>query len=225
VIRGSHTMPRMDPPEPRKNPTAALLIGLETAALLGFSAAVALTGLALTFYYRPSGDYAFPDARYLEFDVPFGMLLRNLHRWIGFLWVLAALANGGAAVLAWAGGAGRRGLFWAGGIALLFLAGSWTGHRVPWDQLGAWAVTVGTDMARRTPMLHHDGPFAVAVLGSAGTVSPRYDAREMLLGGTLAGSRGLRYFFWTHCVALPLATTALLVLNVRYLWRAARRLR
>ena len=38
----------------------------------------AVTGVLLMFYYRPTAEYAFRDVQYLEFDIPFGMLLRNM---------------------------------------------------------------------------------------------------------------------------------------------------
>jgi len=39
------------------------------------------TGALLMFYYHPSKVQAFRDILYLEHDVPFGKLLRNMHRW------------------------------------------------------------------------------------------------------------------------------------------------
>ncbi len=33
-----------------------------------------VTGVYLTFYYRPTAEYAYADMKYLEFDMPFGML-------------------------------------------------------------------------------------------------------------------------------------------------------
>jgi quinol-cytochrome oxidoreductase complex cytochrome b subunit len=37
-------------------------------------------------------EYAYADMKYLEFDMPFGMLMRNMHRWaahamIVFVWL------------------------------------------------------------------------------------------------------------------------------------------
>ncbi|PYX25447.1 MAG: cytochrome B6, partial [Acidobacteria bacterium] len=37
------------------------------------------TGVLLMFYYHPSKVQAFRDVLYLEHDVPFGKLLRNMH--------------------------------------------------------------------------------------------------------------------------------------------------
>ena len=42
-----------------------------------------VTGVYLMFYYRPVAQYAYADMKYLEFDMPFGMLMRNMHRWEG----------------------------------------------------------------------------------------------------------------------------------------------
>src|SRR3990172_2570616 len=51
-----------------------------------------VTGIYLMFYYRPVAEYAYADMKYLEFDMPFGMLMRNMHRWaahtmIVFVWM------------------------------------------------------------------------------------------------------------------------------------------
>jgi hypothetical protein len=47
------------------------------------------TGTLLMFYYHPSKVQAFRDVLYLEHDVPFGRLLRNMHRWAAHLMVIA----------------------------------------------------------------------------------------------------------------------------------------
>lgn len=40
-----------------------------------------VTGVILMFYYRPAGEYAYDDMKYLMNDVAFGPLMRNMHRW------------------------------------------------------------------------------------------------------------------------------------------------
>src|ERR1700730_8360474 len=47
------------------------------------------TGVLLMFYYHPTKVQAFRDVLYLEHDVPFGKLLRNMHRWAAHLMVIA----------------------------------------------------------------------------------------------------------------------------------------
>jgi hypothetical protein len=50
-----------------------------------------VTGVILMFYYRPVGEYAYFDMKYLQYDVPFGMLMRNMHRWAAHAMVLEIL--------------------------------------------------------------------------------------------------------------------------------------
>ena len=40
-----------------------------------------VTGVLLMFYYHQTKVQAFRDVLYLEHDVPFGKILRNMHRW------------------------------------------------------------------------------------------------------------------------------------------------
>ena len=47
------------------------------------------TGVLLMFYYHPTKIQAFRDILYLENDVPFGKLLRNMHRWAAHLMIIA----------------------------------------------------------------------------------------------------------------------------------------
>ena len=47
------------------------------------------TGVLLMFYYHPTKVQAFRDILYLENDVPFGKLLRNMHRWAAHLMIIA----------------------------------------------------------------------------------------------------------------------------------------
>ena len=51
---------------------------------------------------------------------------------------------------------------WLSGLVLLglILAFALTGYLLPWDQLAVWAITVGSNMARATPLLGHEGPGA-----------------------------------------------------------------
>ena len=82
---------------------------------------------------------------------------------------------------------------------VLTLLLSFTGYLLPDDQLGFWAVTVGTNMARATPGLGHEGPF-----GSLLGMTPYNDVRFALLGGSIVDANALlRAYIW-HCIAIPL---------------------
>ena len=108
---------------------------------------------------------------------------------------------------------------WGVGVILLKLTLllSFTGYLLPWDQLAIWAITVGTNMARATPGLGHEGPGA-AFLGydNFQLVHAKDDIRFMLLGGSIVGPAALLRFYVLHCVFLPLVAGFLMAVHF---WR------
>ncbi len=121
------------------------------------------TGVLLMFYYHPTKVQAFRDILYLENDVPFGKLLRNMHRWAAHLMIIAVWLHMFRVFLT--GSYKRpREFNWCVGVLLMVLTLllSFTGYLLPDDQLGFWAVTVGTNMARATPGLGNEGPVRFA---------------------------------------------------------------
>jgi cytochrome b6 len=152
------------------------------------------------FYYHPTKAEAYRDILYLHHDVPFGQLLRNMHRWGAHLMVIAVWLHMMRVFMT--GSYKRpREFNWCVGVILMVLTLllSFTGYLLPDDQLGFWAVTVGTNMARATPLLGHEGPFG-AQLG----MTPYNDVRFALLGGSIVDANALlRAYIW-HCIAIPL---------------------
>jgi cytochrome b6 len=158
------------------------------------------TGVLLMFYYHPTKIQAFRDILYLENDVPFGKLLRNMHRWAAHLMIIAVWLHMFRVFLTGAYKRPRE-FNWCIGVILMVLTLllSFTGYLLPDDQLGFWAVTVGTNMARATPLLGHEGPF-----GSQLGMTPYNDVRFALLGGSIVDANALlRAYIW-HCIAIPL---------------------
>jgi quinol-cytochrome oxidoreductase complex cytochrome b subunit len=170
------------------------------------------TGVLLMFYYHPTKVDAFRDILYLEHDVPFGKLLRNMHRWAAHLMVITTWLHMFRVVLT--GSYKRpREFNWAVGVVLLVLTLllSFTGYLLPDDQLGFWAVTVGTNMARATPMLGSEGPFGIQ-LG----MTQYNDVRFGLLGGSIVDSNALlRSYIW-HCIGIPLVASIFMAVHF---WR------
>jgi quinol-cytochrome oxidoreductase complex cytochrome b subunit len=102
---------------------------------------------------------------------------------------------------------------WCVGVILLVftLLLSFTGYLLPDDQLGYWAVTVGTNMARATPLLGHEGPFGPQLGMTAAN-----DVRFALLGGTIVDANALlRAYIW-HCIAIPIVVSVFLAVHF---WR------
>jgi len=170
------------------------------------------TGALLMFYYHPSKIQAFRDILYLEHDVPFGKLLRNMHRWAAHLMIITVWLHMFRVFLTGSYKKPRE-FNWSVGVILMLLTMllSFTGYLLPDDQLGFWAVTVGTNMARATPMLGNEGPFG-AQLG----MTPYNDVRFALLGGSIVDSNALlRSYIW-HCIAIPLIASNFMVVHF---WR------
>ncbi len=170
------------------------------------------TGVLLMFYYHPSKIQAFRDILYLEHDVPFGKLLRNMHRWAAHLMIIAVWLHMFRVFMT--GSYKRpREFNWCVGVLLMVLTLllSFTGYLLPDDQLGFWAVTVGTGMAKATPLLGTEGPF-----GPQLGMTPFNDVRFALLGGSIVDANALlRAYIW-HCIAIPLIAFAFMVVHF---WR------
>lgn len=170
------------------------------------------TGILLMFYYHPTKGQAYLDILYLEADVPFGKLLRNMHRWAAHLMVITTWLHMLRVVMTGSYKTPRE-FNWCVGVVLLVLTLllSFTGYLLPDDQLGFWAVTVGTNMARATPILGHEGPF-----GPELGLTQYNDVRFGLLGGSIVDANALlRSYIW-HCIAIPVILSVLLAVHF---WR------
>src|ERR1700732_2551679 len=170
------------------------------------------TGVLLMFYYHPTKVQAFRDILYLENDVPFGKLLRNMHRWAAHLMIIAVWLHMFRVFMTGSYKQPRE-FNWCVGVVLLVLTLllSFTGYLLPDDQLGFWAVTVGTNMARATPLLGTEGPFG-AFLG----MTPYNDVRFALLGGSVVDANALFGAYIWHCIAIPLIASIFMALHF---WR------
>ena len=171
-----------------------------------------ITGLILMLYYRPTPEHAYQDMKYLDFDVPFGMFQRNMHRWAAHAMVIVVWIHMLRVFLTGSYKAPRQ-FNWVVGVHLLVLTMllSFTGYLLPWDQLSMWAVTVGTNMAGATPFIGHEGPFH----GVTG-VTAQTDIRAAMLGDAMVAGPALLRFYVLHCIILPLMISLGMVLHF---WR------
>src|SRR6516165_10744924 len=170
-----------------------------------------VTGVLLMFYYRPTLEHAYNDILALRDVVTLG-ILRELHRWGAHAMVITIWLHMYRVFLTGSYKPPRE-FNWGVGVILLVLTLllSFTGYLLPWDQLAIWAVTVGTNMARATPLIGHQGPF-----GPELGVTPRYDMRALLLGGTIVGPPALMRFYVLHCIFIPVIASILMILHF---WR------
>ena len=170
---------------------------------LGGTAAVLIfllfgTGLMLKFAYQPSPDRAYDSIVYLNSQIPFGRLLRNVHRWsangllfVVFLHFLRVFYTGAFAA--------PRQFNWIIGLVLFsaVVFSNFTGYLLPWDQLAYWAITISTSMLDYIPGI--------------GT-----GLKQWILGGVEPGPKTLMNFYAIHTAILP----ALLLFFVPFhFWR------
>ena len=178
---------------------------------------LAITGILLMFYYRPTAEYAFVDMIALREHVPLGVM-RELHRWGAHLMVIAVWLHMFRVFLTGSYKPPRE-FNWGVGVILLTLTLllSFTGYLLPWDQLAIWAVTVGTNMARATPFLGHEGPGAAFLtLEGVNLVHAGDDVRFGLLAGRFVGEATLLRFYVLHCIAFPFIIVILIAIHF---WR------
>ncbi len=156
------------------------------------------SGLVLKFAYQPSASGAYESIDYLNSQIPFGQLLRNLHRWganglllIVFLHFLRVFYTGAYTA--------PRQFNWVIGLVLFgtVVFSNFTGYLLPWDQLAYWAITISTSMLDYIP--------------AVGT-----GIKEWILGGPEPGSQTLMNFYAIHTAVLPLL---LMFLLPYHFWR------
>ncbi|MDP2479456.1 MAG: cytochrome b N-terminal domain-containing protein [Candidatus Palauibacterales bacterium] len=154
-----------------------------------------VTGVLLSFYYRPSTQEAYQSIQHIVSGVSFGWLMRDLHVWAANLVVLGALLHM-ARVFFGAAYKPPRETNWIVGVLLLFsvFAFGATGYLLPWDQWSYWTVTEGLDILARTPLV---GGWLVRILRADPIVS----------GATLSR------FFAIHVIVLPWLVLGLLALH------------
>lgn len=146
----------------------------------------AVTGALLMFYYIPSTAEAYQTTVALSTTIPYGSLIRNVHRLAAEGMVITVLLHMARVIITGAYKPPRQ-LNWIVGVLLLLgtLAFSFTGYLLPWDQLSYWAITIGTGMADVAPGI---GPNLLLLLRGEPTV----------------GGAALLRFYSLHVFALPL---------------------
>jgi quinol-cytochrome oxidoreductase complex cytochrome b subunit len=157
-----------------------------------------LSGFLLKFVYEPSLTGAYGSITALDEQVPFGSLLRNLHRWSGYGLLLVAFLHFLRVFYTSAFLPPRR-ANWLVGLVLLGLVtlSNFTGYLLPWDQISYWAVTISTSTLDYLPLI---GP----------------ELKRWVLGGAEPGQATLLNFYALHTAVLPVA---LLFLVSFHFWR------
>lgn len=181
----------------RKSLKTTYSFGLGIISVITFLV-LCVTGVLLMLYYVPSVELAYGNILTLQTRVPYGQMLRNMHRWGAHLMVIVVVLHM-ARVFYTGAYKPPREFNWVVGVFLLLLTlgASFTGYLLPWDQLAFWAVTVGTSIAGYEPLMGNT-------------------IKTVLLGGPEVGQEALTRFYALHILLIP---GAMALLTSLHLWR------
>jgi len=166
-----------------------------SAALFLFISQVC-TGILLAVYYVPSPDGAWQSVSYINWQVPFGSLVRGLHHW-GASAMLIIVFMHMLQVFFWGAYKRPRQILWVVGVFLLLvtLGLSFTGYLLPWDQKAYWATVVGTRIAGTVPLVG-------------------YYITTLVRGEANIGALTLTRFFGLHVMIFPALLAGLIIFHV-----------
>ncbi|MCX7913543.1 MAG: cytochrome b N-terminal domain-containing protein [Thermodesulfovibrionales bacterium] len=154
-----------------------------------------LSGLLLSIFYVPSEKEAYKSVVMITNDIPFGWLIRGVHKWSASLFIIFIILH---AIRVFVSKAYRppRELNWVIGtsIFVIAMASGFTGYLLPWDQKAYWATEVGTSMVGTIPLI---GKSLMYMIGG---------------GSEVTGTTLIR-FFSLHVLFLPLMIGILLWLH------------
>jgi ubiquinol-cytochrome c reductase cytochrome b subunit len=178
-----HMKPRWYPKSVTKF-TYTLALGWTSVFL---AVVMGLTGALLMLFYKPSVNTAYFDILEILSNVPFGKLMRDVHR-LGAELMVAVVALHMLRVFVTGSYKQPRSFNWTVGVVLLLVTMlfSYTGYLLPWDQLAYWAVTIGASMVSSIPVI--------------GT-----QLQALMFGGAQIDQLGLIRVYTLHIAVLPLA--------------------
>jgi cytochrome b6 len=160
-----------------------------------------VTGVLLSFYYRPSVQEAYPSLQHIVSNVSMGWLMRDMHVWTASLIVVVILLHLARVFIDVAYKPPRETNWLAGMLLLLVvLAFGATGHLLAWDQWAYWSTTEVLATYEKIPVF---GPLVTDLLSGDAVVS----------GATLSR------FFALHVIVLPWVAFALLAFHFGLLRR------
>jgi quinol-cytochrome oxidoreductase complex cytochrome b subunit len=156
------------------------------------------SGVLLKFVYQPVPDRAYESIVYLQSNVHFGQLIRNIHHWSANALLIVVFFHFLRVFLTGAFHPPRQ-FNWIIGLAmfLVLLTSNITGYLLPWDQLAFWAVTICTAMLEYIPGIG-------------------IGLQSLVRGGSDIGQATLSIFFALHTAVIP---ACLLVLMPFHFWR------
>ena len=148
-----------------------------------------ITGIFLMIFYTPKPGVAYSDIWNILANVPFGSLMRDLHR-LGAEAMVLVVALHMLRTFITGSYKQPRQFTWLTGMFLLVLTLvlSFSGYLLPWDQLAYWAVTVAVSVVEASP--------PADIVGK--------NLNLLVRGAPTFGDGGLLRWYLLHVLVLPL---------------------
>lgn len=150
-----------------------------------------ITGIFLMIFYTPRPGVAYSDIWNILANVPFGSLMRDLHRLGAEAMVLVVALHMLRTFITGSYKVPRQFTWLTGMLLLVFtLILSFSGYLLPWDQLAYWAVTVAVSAVEASP--------PADIVGK--------NLNLLVRGAPTFGDGGLLRWYLLHVLVLPLIT-------------------
>jgi quinol-cytochrome oxidoreductase complex cytochrome b subunit len=142
-----------------------------------------VTGIMLAMYYTPSISQAYESIQYITNNVRFGWWLRAVHKWCAELMVVTVSLHVIRVFFTRAYTKPRE-LVWITGVLLLLMTlfAGFTGYSLLYTQKSYWAVTAGTNLAGKIPIV---GNFFQALLIGGNSFNENTLSRFLILHGAV----------------------------------------
>lgn len=166
-----------------------------SVAIITLSLIATITGILISFYYEPVAGGAYQALRWLDSEVPNGLLIHSIHNQAGNLLIGMALIQ---IVVMFLGRQFRSGWLtaWISGILLTLTAIglSWTAIILDWSQVGYWRFRIELGTIE-----------AIPVIGST--------LRDILTGGSI-NTTTVEHLYTIHSYLLSFGAIILAIIHV-----------
>lgn len=171
-------------------------------AIITLSAIAAITGVLLSFYYEPVAGGAYQALKWIDSEVPNGLLIHNLHNYAGNLLIGVALIQ---MVVMFLGRQFRTSWLtgWISNILLILnaIALGWTVIILDWSQIGYWRFRIELGTIE-----------AIPVIGST--------LRDIITGGGAINTTTVEHLYTIHSYIISVSAILLASVHlVGLLWQ------
>lgn len=168
-----------------------------SVVIITLSAIAAITGILLSFYYEPVAGRAYQALKWIDTEIPNGLLIHNIHELAGNGLIGTALIQ---IVVMFLGRQFRSSwlIAWMSGILLTLtaIALGWTAMILDWSQLGYWRFRIELGTIEALP-----------IIGSL--------LRDIITGGGAVNTTTVAHLYTLHSYVI---SAGAIILAVIHLW-------